>query len=77
MDVTNGTLSVRRAAIEYNVPKSTLHDRVSRTVVPGAVSGAPKYLTDDEEEEVVCFLIGCAEVGCAKSVRGARIGRGQ
>ena len=72
MDVTNGTLSVRRAAIEYNVPRSTLHDRVSGRVVPGAVSGAPKYLTDDEEEEVVRFLIGCAEVGCAKSVREVR-----
>ena len=58
-DVTSGVLSVHQAALSYGVPKSTLHDRVSGRVVPGAVGGAPRY---DELAE------GCAEVGCAKSV---------
>ena len=31
-DVTSGTLTVRRAALEHNVPKSTLHDRLSGKV---------------------------------------------
>ncbi len=65
-DVTNGTLTVRRAAVEYGVPRSTLHDRVSGKVFPGAVSGAPRYLDVDEEEELVEFLLGCAEVGYPK-----------
>ena len=29
-DVTSGILTVRRAALEHNVPTSTLHDRLSQ-----------------------------------------------
>ena len=32
-------LSIRRAAEDYGVPRSTLGDRVSGRVLPGAVSG--------------------------------------
>ena len=71
-DVTNGSLTVRRAALQYNVPKSTLHDRVTGKVLPGAVGGAPRYLDDDEEEELVRWLVGCAEIGYAKSIREVR-----
>ena len=71
-EVTNGSLTVRRAALEYNVPKSTLHDRITGKVLPGAVGGAPRYLDDEEEEELVKWLIGCAEVGYAKSIREVR-----
>jgi len=82
-DVMSGKLSVRRAALQYDVPKSTLHDRVTGKVLPGAVGGPPRYLTDEEEEELVRWLEGCAEVGCAKSVRevkgvvGAIVGKKQ
>jgi len=51
-------------------PKSTLHNHVSEKVCPGVGVGLPKYLTD--EEELVRWLEGCAEVGCAKSVRETR-----
>lgn len=71
-DVTNGSLTVRRAALQYNVPKSTLHDRLTGKVLPGAVGGAPRYLDDEEEEELVRWLIGCAEIGYAKSIREVR-----
>lgn len=63
---------MRRAALTYDVPKSTLHDRVSGRVLPGATGGAPRYLDDEEEEELVLWLEGCADVGCAKSVREVR-----
>ncbi len=72
-DVTSGERTVRRAALEHNVPRSTLHDRVSGRVLPGAVGGAPRYLNDEEEEELVRWLEGCAEVGCTKSVREVRV----
>ena len=68
-EVRVGNMSVRRAAVEYGVPKSTLHDRVSGKVLPGSVGGAPRYLEDEEEEELVKWLKGCAEVGYAKSVK--------
>ena len=42
--------SVREAAQQYDVPKSTLGDRLSGRVLPGATSGQPTYLTNDEEK---------------------------
>lgn len=72
-DVATGVLPVRKAALIYGIPKSTLHDHASGKVRPGAGVGLPKYLTDEEEEdELVRWLEGCAEVGCAKSVRETR-----
>ena len=59
--------SVRRAAIKYNVPKSTLHDRISGKVAMGATSEPERYLNDHEEEELVRFLSGCARIGYGKS----------
>ena len=65
------TLTVRKAALAYGIPKSTLYDHASGKVRPGADVGLPKYLTN-EEDELVKWLEGCAEVGCAKSTRRIR-----
>ena len=48
---------MRRVALEYNVPKSVLHDRAIGQVKPGTKPGAKpgpsQYLyLDDEEEEL-------------------------
>ena len=40
--------------------------------MPGAVGGPPRYLNNEEEEELVRWLKGCAEVGCAKSIGEVR-----
>jgi len=72
-DVLEGTMSVRRAAVEYDIPSSTLHDHISGKVSAGAVSGAPRYLDEEEEKELVDFLLGCAEVGYPKTVKEVRI----
>ena len=68
-DANNGLLTVRHATLEYNVPRSTLPDRVTGKVCPGAVGGAPRYLDDEEEEELVKFLLHCAQMGCPKTSR--------
>ena len=60
-------ISVRRAAEEYDVPKSILGDRISGRILPGAVSGPGKYLSDQEEEELVCFLLECVSIGYPRS----------
>ena len=44
----------------------------SGKVLPGAVGGAPRYFDDEEQKELVQWLEGCAEVGCAKSVSEVR-----
>ena len=56
----------------YGIPKSTLHDHATGKVIAGAHVALPRYLNDEEEEEVVRWLEGCAQVGCAKSVWDVR-----
>ena len=58
-------MTVRRAAEEFNVPRSTLHDRISGRVELGARSGPERYLGDQEEEQLVEFLVNCAKIGYA------------
>lgn len=60
-------LSVQRAAIEFNVQRSTLGDRISGRVLPGAVNGRAKYLSDEEEQELARFLMRCASIGYPRS----------
>ena len=59
--------SIWRAAMQYNVPRSTLFDRVSGRVQPGAVSGSPKYLTSTEEAKLAKFLSRCGAIWYARS----------
>lgn len=65
--VVSGELSVRRAAEEFDVPRATLHDRLTGRIQFGVSSGPPKYLTDDEENELALFLKNCAKVGYARN----------
>ena len=55
-EVHAGQLSIRRAAEAFSVPRSTLGDHVSGRVIEGAHSGPSRYLTDEEEAELVHFL---------------------
>ena len=65
--VTMGEMSLRKAAEEYGVPRSTLHDKVKGKSAINVKSGTKKYLSDGEEAKLVEFLAGCATVGYAKS----------
>lgn len=48
-DVRKGT-SIRRAELEYGIPRSTIHDYASGRLMIGA-SGHRRYLTDEEPRE--------------------------
>ena len=61
-------ISVRKAALMYGIPKSTLGDRITGRVLEGSKSGPLKYLSEQEEEELISFIIGCAEIGYPKTV---------
>ena len=65
--VLESGMSVRRAAVEYNVPKSTLNDRIQGKVIHGCRSGPSRYLTEAEEEELLRFLMRSASIGYPKS----------
>ena len=67
LTATEKGLSIRRAASEYNIPKSTLGDRVSGKILPGAKPGRKPYLTPNEEDELVKFLLNCAAIGYGRS----------
>ena len=58
-----GKFSVHRPAIEYGVPATTLSYRLTGRVPFGKKSGPLKYLNDEEEDELVDFIVGCAEIG--------------
>lgn len=56
-------VSIRRASEMYNVPKSSLYDRVSGKVQHGCRPGPSSYLSIEEEDELVHFLIRCSQIG--------------
>ena len=64
-EIRRGT-SLRRAELEYGIPKSTLQGYASGKHEVGQ-SGHRRYLSNEEEAELVTFLSGCAEVGYARS----------
>ena len=59
-------MGVNRAALEYGVPRTTLKDRVAGRVQHGCKSGRSPYLTLEEEQELVDYLITCSDIGYPK-----------
>ena len=49
-------MSIRRAALRYGIPKSTLGDRISGRVLPGCTSGPPKILTEDARKQFLASI---------------------
>jgi hypothetical protein len=60
-------MSIRRAAEEYGVPRTTLQDRVSGKIPLHANRGHRRLLTDPEEKALANIIVGCAFIGFAKS----------
>ena len=69
----NEGMSIRRAADEYGIPRSTLHDRVIGKVMLGSKSGPCKYLDSDEEEELATFLSGCSAIGYSRTKKHVQV----
>ena len=55
------------------IPSSTLHDCITGKVSATADSGAPHSLDEDEEKELVKFLLRCAKVGYPKTIKAVRV----
>ena len=51
----------------YLIYFAVLDDRISGKILGGGTNS--RYLTDDEEQELVSFIIGCATIGYAKTVK--------
>ena len=65
--IVSGGMSLRKAAEEYGIPRSTLHAKVQGKVAITVKSGVKKHLSDEEENRLVEFIAGCASIGYAKS----------
>ena len=48
-------MGVHTAALEFNVPRTTLKDRIAGRVAHGCNMGPKPYLTYEEEKELVEF----------------------
>jgi len=68
----SGRLGVNRAAEEYDVPRTTLKDRIAGRVKHGSKSGLDPYLTLSQETELTEFLINVCKMGHGKTKRGGR-----
>ena len=65
--VVYNKMSARKAAEMYGIPRSTLRDRVSGDVLPGAKSGPHTLLTAEEEQQLVWFLCNSAVIGYGRT----------
>ena len=65
--VAKGKMGVDRAALEFNVPRTTLKDRIAGRVAHGCNMGPKPYLTYEEEKELVEFLMNCSKMGYGKT----------
>ena len=65
--VKNGSMSIRKAAVEYDVPRSTLADRVSGKVAVDCSIGRRPTLPKHLETEVVNLATLAAQKGIGVS----------
>ena len=56
-------ISERAAARQFNVPKTTLHDRLSGKIKMGAKPGKPPSLTKEQETKLVDYACNRAALG--------------
>ena len=59
--------SVKRAAEEHGVPRTTLNDRISGRVMQGKKPGPEPYLNKQEEEDLANFVEVLADIGFGKT----------
>ncbi|XP_073334858.1 uncharacterized protein [Pagrus major] len=63
IEVKSGRCTVRQAAKEFGVPKSSLGDRVSGRVAPGSRSGPAQLITSADEDLLVEFSLYMSKHG--------------
>ena len=51
----------------FNMPKSTMQDRLTGRVVFGSKSGPESYLSEQEEKEIITFIESPSDIGYSRS----------
>ena len=65
--VKSGRMGTNRAALEYAVSRTMLIDRLAGRVIHGVKMGAKPYLSNQEKQELVEFLLNCVKMGYGKT----------
>ena len=67
MEAVKKGSSIKRAAEEYAVPRTTLQDRVLGNVEHGKKPGPEPYLNVEEEKDLASFVEVVADIGFGKT----------
>ena len=67
MEAVKGSCSVKRAAEEHGVPRTTLQDRIVSNVTHGVNPGPTSYLNKEEESDLANFLETVSSIGYGKT----------
>ena len=59
-------ISFRKCADQFNVPKSTLRDRITGRVVHGTKNGPETKLSAEDENKLAAYLIDTSRQGYGK-----------
>ena len=62
-----GKMTIGKIEKKFNLPKTTLHDRISGRVQHGTKPGPNPYLQADEKKALVKHLISAAKQGYGKT----------
>ena len=65
--IRSGSISIRRAAEVYGIPRSTLHDRVQGKYNGNTKSGAKPVLTEAEEKRLADWIILMSKIGYGRT----------
>ena len=63
----SGKLSLRKASIQYEIPRSTISDHALNKVKPNTSSGRPQVIPKEVEQEIVNETINASEKGLGLS----------
>ena len=65
--VASGKMGLNRAAMEINVPSTSLKDRITGRVLDSCNMGSKRYLLYEDESELVEFIIKRLKMWCDKT----------
>jgi hypothetical protein len=63
LQIRLGNMGLRKAAKHYQIPKSTLSDRVAGKYKMGSKPGWPQKLSHDDEDKLINHAIERAKLG--------------
>lgn len=73
-EINSGKISLNKASYKYNIPKSTLHNKIQQKVPMERKMGPATVLTTEEEQRLEEWIVAKAKLGvpvCPEEVKNA------